>query len=367
MKFTVSQSSLTRAISVVSKGIASGSDQPILAGVKITASEGSVELQSTDNNISIRHSIAANVEEEGATVVAGKVLQNVVKNLPDAAVVISDDGAQASLSCERSHFRLNTLDPNDFPAFPSINPDRTIELPSELLSSMVDRVYKVTSKDTSRPILSGILLTVENNTIRLVATDSYRLAVCDSNTETSETDEQFEAIVPGATFHDVLTLPSMTERITIGITSSQVVFSFGNTTYISRRIEGNFPNFRQLLPTSQNSSVKLDAHQLAQALKRVSVIAQSNPSVRFDIDSDGDVLRLSAASPDQGEASELIGVEVEGESISIALNYHYVMDCVAAVSSDSDVALELLSSMQPAIFKSYASINYLYLLMPVRM
>lgn len=367
MKFTVSQSALMRALSVVSKGIAAASSQPILAGVKMTAAEGSIEFQTTNTNISIRHTIAANVEEDGAAVVSGKTLANVVKNLPDSAVTFEDDGMQMSLSCERAHFRLNTLDPSDFPEFPAIEPEASIELPSELLASMVDKVYKVTSKDTSRPILSGVLLTVENNTIRLVATDSYRLAVCDSNTETSASEEAFETIVPGTTFHDVLALPSMTERVSIGTTASQIVFSFGSTTYISRRIEGNFPNFRQLLPTSQNSAVHLDAQQLAQALRRVSVIAQSNPSVRFDIDADGGVLRLSASSPDQGEASELVGVEVEGESLSIALNFHYVLDCVSAVSSDADVTLELLSSMQPAIFKSYASINYLYLLMPVRM
>ena len=367
MRFTVSQSALAKALGVVSKGIATTSAQPILAGVKISASEGSLEFLSSDGNISIRHAIPANVEEAGATVVAGKVFQNVVKNLPDAAVTVEDNGTQASLTCERSHFRLNTLDPADFPEFPSIEPDRSIELPSELLSTMVDKVYKVTSKDASRPILAGVLLTVENNTIRLVATDSYRLAVCDSNTETSQSDEAFEAIVPGTTFHDVLQLASASERIALGITASQIVFSFGTTTYVSRRIEGNFPNFRQLLPSTHSAAVALDAQQLAQALRRVSVIAQSNPSVRLDVDADGGVLRLSTSSPDQGEANEMLGVEVEGESMSIALNYHYVLDCVNAVSTDSDVTLELQSSMQPAIFKSYASINYLYLLMPVRM
>ena len=152
----------------------------------------------------------------------------------------------------------------------------------------------------------------------------------------------------------------------ISSVSTSATVSYGKK-HFSGSIEGNFPNFRQLLPTTRNSVVRLDAQQLAQALRRVSVIAQSNPSVRFDADADGGVLRLSASSPDQGEASELLGVEVEGESMSIALNFHYVLDCVSAVSGDADVELELLSSMQPAIFKSYASINYLYLLMPVRM
>ena len=153
----------------------------------------------------------------------------------------------------------------------------------------------------------------------------------------------------------------------MGVTDSQIVFSFGSTTYVSRRIEGNFPNFRQLLPSQCTTTVRLDAEQLAQALRRVSVIALSNPSVRFDIDADGALLTLSASSPDQGESRELLPVEVEGDSMAIALNYHYVLDCVSAAAHDADVSLELLSSMQPAIFKSYAKINYLYLLMPVRM
>lgn len=367
MQFTVSQSALAKAIAVVAKGVASNASQPILAGIKISADEGSLEFQSTNTTTSIRHSIPANVEESGQTVVSGKTLLDVVKHLPDAAVTFDDDGTQTKVVCQRSHFRLNTLDPDDFPAFPTLEPDRMVDLPSELLGSMVDKVYKVTSKDTSRPILSGVLLTVENNTVRLVATDSYRLAVCDSSTQTAEETEPFEAIVPGALFHEVLSLPSMTERVQIGLTQSQVVFTFGGTTYVTRRIEGNFPNFRQLLPSTQSVTVNFDAHQLAQALRRVSVIAQKNPSVRFDIDADGKLLKLSAASPDQGEASEMIGVEVEGASMSIALNFHFVLDCVGAVASDSDVSLELQGSMQPAVFKSYSAINYLYLLMPVRM
>jgi DNA polymerase-3 subunit beta len=146
-----------------------------------------------------------------------------------------------------------------------------------------------------------------------------------------------------------------------------VVFVFGNTTYISRKIEGNFPNYRQLLPANCASAIKLDTDQFGSALKRVSVIASANPSVRFDADADGHLMRLSASSPDQGESSELIDAEVEGSSMSIALNYHYVFDCVNAVGATKELDLELQGPMQPAIFKAYGTINYLYLLMPVRM
>ncbi len=303
MKFVISQSALARGIAVVSKGIGSATNLPVLSGIYILAQEGSIELHTTNLNTSIRHALPASVEEPGAVVVSGKTLASVAKNLPDAAVTFEDDGSVVIISCEKTRFRLNTLPANDFPEFPSFDLERKVELPSTILSDMVDKVYKVTSKDTSRPILAGVLLTVEDNTIRLVATDSYRLAVCDTNTQTDGVDEAFEVIVPGATFHDVLGLPSMTERLSIGMNDSQIVFSFGSTTYVSRRIEGNFPNFRQLLPSTCNSTVHLDAAQLAQALRRVAVIAASNPSVRFDVDADGGMLRLSASSPDQGEST----------------------------------------------------------------
>jgi DNA polymerase-3 subunit beta len=369
MKFTVSQSSLAKALLVVAKGMATNSTLPYLSGIYIKAQDGTLEFQTSNLTISIRHRIAANVEEEGETVVSGKVLTSIVKTLPDAAVSFDMTAGSHTLqiSCHKSNFRLNTLEASDFPEFPTFALNRSIELPSALLSEMVDKVYKVTSRDTSRPILQGVLLSVEENTIRLVATDSYRLAVCDSNAETSSADEAFVTIVPGATFHDVLSSPSMTEQIMVGTTDSQVVFVFGNTTYVTRKIEGNFPNYRQLLPSSYATAVKLDVAEFGSALKRVSVIASGNPSVRLDVDADGKLLRLSASSPDQGESSEMIDAEIDGSSMSIALNFHYVLDCVNAVNGSDELTLELQGPMQPAIYKSYGKINYLYLLMPVRM
>ena len=366
MKFTVSQSSLMKALSVVAKGMGTNSTLPILSGIYVRAAEGTLEFQTNNLTISIRHLIPANVEEPGEAVISGKVLTSIVKTLSDSAVTFELSARTLTISCEKSNFRLNTLNPADWSAFPDLEPDRTIELPSELLSHMVDKVYRVTSKETSRPILQGILLTVEDNTIRLVATDSFRLAVCDSSVEAAA-GEAFRAIVPGVVFHDVLTMPSMTDTLSIGTTASQVVFTFGNTTFVSRRIEGNFPDYKQLLPPTCATAVQIDVADFSAALKRVSVIAQQNASVRFDIDADAAFMRLSASSPEQGDSSETINCDVEGQSLSIALNYHYVFDCVNAVSESKTMRLELQGSVQPGIFKCNGKVNYLYLLMPVRL
>ncbi len=367
MKFSVSQSALDVALSVVSKGMASASTIPILSGIYLKAADGVLELQTTDLTISIRHKIAANVEEPGEAVVSGKMLTSIVKTLPDAAVTFETVMHGVQITCDKSRFRLTALEPADFPEFPAFELSQSVELPSAVLTSMVNKVYRVTSKDTARPILHGVQLTVENNTIRLVATDSYRLAVCDTHVDTAGVESPFTAIVAGSTFHDVLSLPSMTDSVLIGTTDNQVVFVFGNTTFISRRIGGNFPNYRQLLTGSCSTTVKIPTATFASALKRVSVIATSNPSVRFDVDADAGLMTLGASAPDQGESSETIAVDAEGNSVQIALNHRYVSDCVNAASDSDVLTLELEGSMRPGIFKSFGTINYLYLLMPVRL
>ena len=367
MKFSVSQSSLSQALAVVSKGVAGNTTIPILAGILIKAENGTLEFQATNLVISIRHRIAANVEEEGSVVLSGKVLQSIVKELPDAAVFFEGSERSAQISCGKSSFRLNALDPADFPEFPAYELSDSIELPSDLLHEMVSKVYRVTSKDPARPTLSGILMTVEQNVLRLVAVDSFRLAMCDSTTETSGLEGTFSAIVPGTVFHDVLGLPSMTERILIGTTDSQVVFSFGNTTYVSRKIEGKFPDYHAFLPASCNTSVKVDVASLSAALKRVSVVAATNTSVRLGIKPDPGTLELWANSPDQGEAFESLDVDAEGQEMTCAFSFRFLFDCLGVAGEYEQLTLELMSSQTPGIFKGYGKVNYLYLVMPVRM
>lgn len=367
MRFTVSQTSLSKALSLVSKGISTHSTIPVLGGILIKAANGTLELQTTDLDTSIRHKIAANVEEEGETVIPGRVISNIVKNLPDSAVSLEGGDGTISVMCDRSSFHLNTLNASEFPKFPEIAMERSVELPYATLSEMVDKVYKVTSRDTSRPILSGILLNVEQNLIRLVATDSYRLAVCDTNVDTPSLTDPFELIIPGYAFHDALSLIDNAESVIIGKTSNQVIFVSGNTTYISRNIEGSFPNYRQLLPSNCLTSVKMKVSDLTGALRRVSSLSTDNSSIRLDIDAAAGQAVLSSTSRDQGDAKESISVEIEGQDNFFCMNYRYVGDCVSALNADSEITLELQENMRPGIFKSYSKINYLYLLMPVRM
>lgn len=360
MNVTISQSALNKSISIVSKALSSGSAVPMLSGVLLTASDGVLELQTTNLEQSIRVRVAANVEEPGGTVVPGKVFANVVKSLPDEAVTIDAGGSGATVKCGRSRFRLNTMAAKDFPEFPKATPDATATIQSALLAEMVDRTYKMVSKDKSRPILGCVKLDVDGGMVRLAATDSYRLAVCDAGVDF---DGTLTALVPGNAFHDVMGMASGIEDMAISTTSNQVIFEFGTVTYVTRALEGNFPDYRKLLPSSFTTSVRIDHDLFAAALKRVSVMATSNPSVRFDVV--GDVLTMSASTPEDGDSSEQLDVDTDGNDLAIALNGKFVSEAIAAC--DDDVSIEMNGPMAPAVFKSYGTINYLCLCMPVKL
>ena len=366
MRFTITKTALQTATSVVSKAVVQNATVAFLAGIRIEAKDGWVEMQSTNLAVSIRHSVQATIEEEGVVIVSGKILQSIVKALPDAPVNfdINDGETVLTMSCKRSKFRLNTLEATEFPEFPQVKASTSVTLPSALMSDMTNRVYKVASKDNTRPILQGVNITISNGTVSMVATDSYRLAVCD--TKAPDDAGEFNAIVPAATLRDVMGMPTMTDELFIGRSDNQVIMMFGGTTFVTRRIEGNFPNYRQLLPSSCTTSFVTSVNDIAATLRRVSVVASSNPSVRLDIDSEGHLVRLSCSAPDSGESKEEIDCDVTGNSMSISLNHHYLSDCLDGVGED-DLTMELTGPMQPAIVKSYGKVNYLSLLMPVRM
>lgn len=368
MKFTANKESLLTAVTCALKGISGNSRLPILSGILLNAQDGALELQATDLEISIQHKIPALIEEPGQTVVPGKVFLNIIKDLPDAAVKCSLESNLLKIQCERSRFKLHTMDPRDFEDFPRYELERSVELPVDILSTMVSKVIKAASTDKTRAILNGVLLSLENNTIRLVATDSYRLAVADSKVETSSIDELFELIIPSQVLKDVLSLPHTNEKIMLGEADNQIVFISGHTVYVSRKIEGNFPKYRQLLPQEITTRVRMNALELTQALRRVSIMATNSSPVKFTVQADQNNVTLFSATPDQGGAEEYFPAEIEGENIEIAFNHRYVLDGFADYKSEDDIIeLELQSSLKPGVFKSYGVIDYLYLVMPVRM
>lgn len=364
MKFSINQSELQNALSVALKGIATRSTLPVLSGIYLEAKDDHLTMQATDLELSIQYTAPALIEEEGKSVFPGKLFFDIVKNLPDAAVHAETADDSAIITCDSSSFSIKTLDAEDFPGFPHVDTDQAISIPFSQFSSMVKRVARVVSKDESRAILTGVLITFEGETLKMVATDSYRLAITETKLD-EPSAEGFQAVITGSFMQELASLPRTDEEITIALAENQIVVTYQDTVFINRRIEGNFPNYRQLLPDLYNTRVKINVDSLVSGVKRASILGQQSSPVKFSIDVNNQMIQLSAAAQDVGSAQETISCQGEGEDVDIAFNYSYVLDGLSSVEED-DVYLEIQGGMKPGIFKSAGSENFLYLVMPVR-
>jgi DNA polymerase-3 subunit beta len=365
MRISIARGELLDALSVVSRGLSSRTTLPILSGIHISTRGSDVIFQATDLEVSIRTSCKANIEQPGQSVLPGKLLTDVVRSLPEAAVTIdTTTPGTASLNCGQSSFSMKTLSPDDYPKFPEVTAEQKTTLPTELFSRVVQQVSKSVSRDETRPILTGILIAIETGILRMVATDSYRLCIREVPVEGLA--GELELVVPGKAMEDVAKLSSASETLSFGAAENQVVFSFGETTFVSRRIEGSFPNYRQLLPKEHTTRAVIDRGELADAVKRVSLMAQQSTPLRVKIAVEDHTLTLSAGTQDVGDATENLQVTPVGEDVEIAFNHTYLLDGVAVAEGDT-VALEVTSPLKPGVLKPAEGDGFTYLLMPVRL
>lgn len=363
MRFNINKSELLNALTIVAKGASTRSTLPVLSGVYIKAEGAGLIMQTTDLERSIRYDVMALVEEPGETVIPEKLLLDIVKNLPDAAVEFKTGDGDISVSCDSASYVLKTLDPEDFPAFPHVDVKNRIMVPFSEFCQMVKRVAKVVSKDQSRAVLTGVLISTSDAGMRMVATDSYRLAI--SEVSAPGVEEGFEAIVSGAFLQEVASLPALADSIEIGVSENQVVFEFQKMVLINRRIEGTFPNYKQLIPDSYITKTCFTTADLVTAVRRVSLISAASSPIKFDINKDAKNAIINTVSQDVGSAEEVLPCEVSGDNALIAFNHQYLLDGLMSVGT-SQVFLETQGSLKPGIFKSADGENFLYLVMPVR-
>jgi DNA polymerase III subunit beta len=365
MKVSIARSELLESLSVVGKGMSARSTLPILSGILFTVSAGEIQLQATDLEVSVRHTAPALVEKEGQIVVPGKLLSDIVRSLPEAAVTIETEGETAHIRCQHSSFTVKTLNPSDFPKFPEVAVNKSVELPAATVASMVKQVSRAVSRDETRAILTGILLVIEGPTVRMVATDSYRLAVRETVLE-KVAGEDTEVVIPGKALEEVTRLAGDSDTIVLGVSENQVVFSFGNTVFVTRRIEGSFPNYKQLIPKESATNAVVSGDEITSAVKRVSLMALHNTPVKISISISDQTLSLSATTQDVGDASEDLMVKAEGEDTEIAFNHGFLMDGLASAGTEN-VRLEVQNHLKPGLLKTVGDEGFLYLLMPVRL
>ena len=362
MRFSINQSELLNALTVVQKGISQRSTLPILAGVYVETRGDEVSFQTTDLEMSVQYTAAALIDEPGAAVLPGKLFIDIVKNLPDAAVHIEVGEDGAIIACESSSFSIRSLNAADFPGFPEVLPEQQISVPFEAFSSMARKVCRVVSKDESRMILTGVLISVEDGVLKLVATDSYRLAVTEHPLESSQAD--FSAVLAGGFVSDLAGLPRTGEDISFALAENQIIVAYGGTVFVIRRIEGKYPNYKQLIPASYETRCLVSRSAFAAAVKRASLLDSSGSQVKFSINAPTQTIQLNTTQ-EVGSTQEIVKAQVEGEDVEIGFNSYYVTEGLTAMDS-SEVSFELQGSLKPGIMRGAGDERYLYLVMPVR-
>jgi len=363
LKATCSRDELTRALGIVSRGVSTRTTVQILAGILLQASGEKLDLAATDMELSLRTSLEAQVEAEGSVVVPGRLLLELARLLPGEEVSIEHKLEEAAVEVRSGSatYRLHTYNAEDFPRLPDAAAGDRHEVDREMLLETVARVSRSASRDESRPVLTGVLMRFEPGKLVMAATDSYRLSVKETATEGSV--PELEAIVPARALGELVRIAQAGEGIELGVHENQVVFSTGDALLTTRRIDGQFPNYRQLVPEAFDHELTLPRDELLDVVRRVAVMAQRNSPLRLRF-AEGE-LTVSAQTQDVGEARESLPVSFAGEPLEIGFNAEFLRDGVESVSGEQ-LRLKLISPLRPAVLQGDDD-DFLYLIKQIRL
>ena len=365
MKLQASAPELLAQLQTVSRVASTRSAVQALSGVQVVAEDGSVELRATDMEVGLRVPLPADVQREGTAVLPGRLTLDVARALPSDSVTIELRSAQQDVEIVSGSatFHIRTLRAEDFPPFPDAAGDAVVTVPAEAFVATVGKVARSASRDETRPILTGILVSASGQELRMVATDSYRLSVKETQLA-APLDGAFEANVPARALQELARIAQGSDTLQVAKRANQIVFDVGGMVLTSRLIEGQFPNYRQLLPESYDHELRIDTRELTDVVRRISLLAQKNAPLRLSF-AEGE-LKVSAQTPDVGEALETLPVPFGGEPFEIGFNPEFLRDGLESVEAD-DLILKLISPLRPGLIEAGDGSGFLYLIMPIRL
>ncbi|MFF9687965.1 DNA polymerase III subunit beta [Streptomyces sp. NPDC014623] len=374
MKIRVERDVLAEAVAWVARSLPARPPAPVLAGLLLKAEDGALSFSSFDYEVSAKVSVDAEVEEDGTVLVSGRLLADICRALPNRPVEISTDGVRATVVCGSSRFTLHTLPVEEYPALPQM-PTATGTVPGEVFASAAAQVAIAAGRDDTLPVLTGVRIEIEGDTVTLASTDRYRFAVREFLWKPESPDASAVALVPAKTLLDTAKALTSGDTVTLALSGSGageglIGFEGAGRRTTTRLLEGDLPKYRTLFPTEFNSVAVIETAPFVEAVKRVALVAERNTPVRLSFEQG--VLILEAGSSDDAQAVERVDAVLEGDDISIAFNPTFLLDGLSAI--DSPVAqLSFTTSTKPALLSGRAAVDaeandaYKYLIMPVRL
>ncbi|MEV0275079.1 DNA polymerase III subunit beta [Streptomyces sp. NPDC050610] len=374
MKIRVERDVLAEAVAWAAKSLPARPPVPVLAGLLLKAEEGALSLSGFDYEVSARVSVEADIEEGGTVLVSGRLLADICRALPNRPVEISTDGVRVTVVCGSSRFTLHTLPVEEYPALPQM-PTATGTVPGEVFAAAAAQVAIAAGRDDTLPVLTGVRIEIEGDTVTLASTDRYRFAVREFMWKPETPDISAVALVPAKTLLDTAKSLSGGDTVSLALSGSGageglIGFEGAGRRTTTRLLEGDLPKYRTLFPTEFNSIAVIETAPFVEAVKRVALVAERNTPVRLSFEQG--VLILEAGSSDDAQAVERVDAQLDGDDISIAFNPGFLLEGLSAI--DSPVAqLSFTTSTKPALLSGRPAVDaeadeaYKYLIMPVRL
>ena len=362
MKFSVSKEQLLAGLQTVQNVVSTRTTLPILSNVLLQVADGKVRLTTTDLDVGVSGTIDAQVDKDGGTTLPARRLASIVRELPAAEVQIDVDSKNvASIRCGQSFFKIMGLPEEEFPPLPKFEGAKTFTLSQAALRDALKKTSYAISTDETRYVLNGILFSFKENKLTMVATDGRRLALVDLEVEFPQSQE-VDIILPTKCVTELSRLLGEEGDVKMSVGENQVAFEISGTLLVSKLIEGNYPNYRQVIPGEAKERITLERELFFNAVHRVSLLSsEKSNSVKLVFTKNN--LEIAANTPDVGEARESIAVPYKGRDLSIAFNPEFLQAPLKNLTND-EIYLDLIDEMSPGVIK--VQTPFLYVLMPMR-
>lgn len=365
MKVICARKDLYEGVQTAGRAVSPRTSLPILGHLLMTAEEDKLRIAATDLEIGMECIVDANVQEQGSLTVPARVLAEFLAALPETDVAITvDDANTVEITCGTSNFSILGLPAEEFPMLPEVREEVSFVIENDAIREGVRKTSFAISQDESRAILTGILVQVTENGLKLVSTDTHRLCVQD--VPLVESYGTVNAIVPGRAMNEVTRIvPEGSGAVEVKIAPNQILFKVGHTTLISRLIEGQFPNFDKVIPKEHNRKLTVPTEQFMQSVKRIAIVARENANRAILRTEDGTLI-LTAESGNVGRAHEEVEVIREGDDVKIAFNSKYLLDVLNVIDTEA-MEVELTGEVSPAVIRPQGQEDYTYVLMPMQL
>ncbi len=368
MKFVCYKDKILKAINSVVRGVASKTTMPILEGILIQTNDNEIKLTTYDLEIGIEYIIECDVKEQGNTVVNAIMFSEIIRKLPDSEIEITlNENNLLEIECEGSHYKLATMNPEEFPELPKIEVENSVEIEQNTLKNMIRKTIFAVSTEESRPIFTGCLMEVENNKLNLVAVDGFRLAL--RSIYLNKKTDDFSAVIPGKTLNEVnkILLDSF-ETVKFGVSKNQALFEMDNCKVVTRILDGEFLNYKNVIPNSWETRIRVNKANLQDCFERISLISSSSieKEKKYPVKVEVDIGKVIISCTNQtGDAKEELFLTTEGKNLEVGFNPKYFLDSLKVIE-DEEVYVEFGSNISPCLVKSIENNDYVYMILPIR-